>query len=163
MTNPNYLDDKLKKLREEYFIRPNLLLQNIKQEMPNLEKLLETVEGHWNEEDLVYRFYHQSFKVYRIQNVTKSIYGALENLSPHEENKIRDRSYLKLIAEGASGRVWKLEDNQNWNAVCRPMLEAFFHSKYFLRMAIKYGKEYDSTPARMKSGWAALLELYGIR
>lgn len=163
MTNPNDLDGKLKKLREEYLVRPNLLLQNIKREMPNLEKLLEHVESHWNEEDLVYRFYHQSFKVYRIQRITKSIYGALENLSPHQENKIRDQAYLKIIAEGASGRNWKLEDNQNWDAVCRPMLEAFFHSKYFLRMAIKYGKQYDSAPPMLHSGWAALLELYEIR
>jgi hypothetical protein len=30
-------------------------------------------------------------------------------------------------------------------------------------MAVKYGKEYDESPQMMNSGWAALLELYGIR
>lgn len=140
-----------------------LLLSNIKQKLPNLEKHLEGLKDHWREEDLVYRFYHGSWKVYRIQSTTKGIYLSLESISPHEENKIRDPYYLEIIKEGASGREWKHEDNQNWRKVCSPMLEAYFHSKYFLEQAVKYGKKMDKAPLGLPSGWAALLELYGIR
>lgn len=140
----------------------NKLLKNIKKNLPNLEKLLEEIKDHWAEEDLIYRYYHNSFKVYRIQSLTSSILKALNDISPHEDKKIPNESYLKIIADG-SGKVWKPEHNRNWDEITRPMLEAFFHSKYFLEMAIKYGKQYKKAPQLMDSGWAALLELYNIR
>jgi len=43
------------------------------------------------------------------------------------------------------------------------MLEAFFHAKYFLEMAVKYGKQLEEPPQRCPSGWASLLTLYKIR
>lgn len=161
-------DEYLKRVKVSRGIREMLekniaLLGNIKQKLPALEKVLEGTKDHWGEEDSVYRYYHGSFKVYRIQSITKSIYSALESVSPHEDNKIRDPYYLQIVKEGASGREWKKEDNKNWEKVCRPMVEAFFHSKYFLEMAVKYGKKLDKVPLRMPSGWASLLELYGIR
>lgn len=144
------------------------LLRNIKREMPTLERILEQVNDHWGEEDKVYRFYHESKKVYPIQGLTHMIYNALEKISPHRRktNRVPDMYYQQIIHEGMTGREFKLEDNQNWAKTCRPMLEAFWHSKYFLEMAIKYGKAYDhvpKSPERIKSGWAALLELYGLR
>src|SRR6266480_6128328 len=39
-----------------------LLLKNIKEQLPELEKLLAAADDHWGIEDGVYRFYHQSFK-----------------------------------------------------------------------------------------------------
>jgi hypothetical protein len=48
------------------------LLCNIKEKLPQLEELLTQVENHWGMEDGVYRFYHQSFKVYyRLQPLTE--------------------------------------------------------------------------------------------
>lgn len=136
-----------------------LLLKNIKSELPNLEKILERANDHWGEEDLVYRFYHESNKVERTQGTVKGIYEMLEKISPNQDKKISDRYYNQIIKEGL-GAKW---DNKNWAKSCRPMIEAFFHSKYFLRMAIKYGKQYEEPPLMLHSGWAALLELYGIR
>src|SRR5438445_10480854 len=40
-----------------------------KARLPELEKLLEEVSSHWHAEDGFYRFYHQSFKVYGLQEV----------------------------------------------------------------------------------------------
>ena len=155
--------EKLEEIRQ----KERALLINIQRELPSLEKILEHVNSHWGEEDKVYRFYHESKKLYPIQGLTKAIYSALERISPHQTGeKIPDRYYQQIIREGMFGREHKLEDNQNWAKVCRPMLEALFHSKYFLEMAIKYGKEYPQLPSgneRIKSGWAALLELYGLR
>lgn len=138
------------------------LLQNIKKELPNLEKLLDRTEDHWAEEDLVYRYYHYSNKVYRIQRYTWAIYDSLMKISPHE-NGIRNASFMKIIIDGTKNKEFELEHNKKWDEIVRPMLEAFFHSKYFLEMAVKYGNKYDHAPQRIESGWAALLELYDIR
>ena len=147
----------------DFFEKPNKLLKNIKCNLPVLENLANKCDNHLGQEDLIYRFYHQSFRVYQIQNLTGEIYQNLRRISPHDNPDCMNSSFLEIINAGASNRTWKLEDNHNWNGVCRPFLEAFFHSKYFLDMAIKYGKEYDSAPKRISSGWAALLELYNIR
>ena len=45
----------------------------------------------------------------------------------------------------------------------RVFLEAFFHARFFLEMAVKYGKELPASPTLLPSGWAALLCLYNIR
>lgn len=41
--------------------------------------------------------------------------------------------------------------------------EAFFHARFFLKMAVKYGEELDEAPSTLPSGWAALLYLYNLR
>jgi hypothetical protein len=151
------------KKKYDYFEKPNRLLKNIKKNMPRLENLLNACEDHWGQEDLVYRFYHESYKVYRSQDLTIRIYDTLRKISPHKDRTNMNEHYLNILKQGASGRQWKPEDNGNWDEVTRPFLEAFFHSRYFLEMAVKYGKTLDSAPARMPSGWAALLELYNIR
>jgi hypothetical protein len=56
-----------------------------------------------------------------------------------------------------------MEDNRRWLEVTRPMLEAYFHARYFIEMAVRYGDELDAPPASMPSGWAALLYLYDMR
>src|SRR5262245_1886337 len=48
------------------------LLRNLRRDRSELEKLLQGSSDHWGYEDPVYRFYHQSFKVYRLQQQTKS-------------------------------------------------------------------------------------------
>jgi hypothetical protein len=56
-----------------------------------------------------------------------------------------------------------MKHNQQWTAHTRVFLEAFFHAKYFLEMAVKYGKELQAAPTMLPSGWAALLCLYDLR
>ena len=137
------------------------LLRNIKENMQQLEDLLSRAGSHWEYEDPVYRLYHQSFKVYRIQDLTREIIGALMKLAP-EGTKMND-DFKKIYDEGASGKVFEMKHNQNWLFHTRPMLEAFFHAKFFLEMAIKYGKGLDHAPEMLPSGWAALLYLYNLR
>jgi len=150
-------------LLEERPEKQSFLLQNIKSNLPLLESLLKEVESHWGYEDLVYRYYDQSFRVYHAQERSKEIYKALEMISPHTPKRICDEKFNNLIKKGASGIKWVPEHNQRWEEVCEPMVNAFLHAKYFLEMAVKYGKKYDEAPNVMDSGWAALLELYNIR
>jgi hypothetical protein len=53
--------------------------------------------------------------------------------------------------------------NDRWLSETRPIIEAFFHARYFLEMAVHYGQALDKPPNAMPSGWAALLYLYNLR
>lgn len=139
------------------------LLKNIKENLSSLEKILEETNSVWNYEDLMYRFYHCSFKVYAIQYLTKELVKQLEKISPHDNEKIKNEMFLEIISKGAGNISWEREHNKKWSKTCRPFLEAFFHSRYFIEVAVKYGKKYEIIPEVIESGWAALLELYGIR
>ena len=57
------------------------LFSSLKSSLPELEKLLEECSGDWGYEDPVYRFYHQSFKVYALGHATKRIVSALQALA----------------------------------------------------------------------------------
>jgi hypothetical protein len=146
------MDDERAEIKE--------LMANIKASLPELETLLTEVCGAWTYEDLIYRFYHGSFKVYWVQNVTKAIVEKLQGLAP--DLPLNER-FMKIVSEGTN-RVFTVEDNARWDEVTRPMLEAFFHAKYFLEMVVKYGKTLDAPPGSMlSSGWAAVLYLYDRR
>jgi hypothetical protein len=143
------------------------LLINIKAKLPDLEKLLADCTEHWASEDLIYRFYHQSFKVYRLQDYTNRIVMALTALLPEPLRETRtgqplNEWFMEIIAEG-TGKKFKWEHNERWLEETRPILEAFFHARYFLEMGIKYGKELDEAPQMLPSGWAGLLCLYNMR
>jgi hypothetical protein len=138
------------------------LLENIKKNISELEKLLVTVNGDWVYDDAVYRYYHYSFKVYYLQEKTLKIVELLKSISPHEDKGNLNKFFLEIL-EGGTGKIFESSHNKEWSKNCRPILEAFFHAKYFLEMAIKYGKELDEAPACLPSGWAGLLYLYNIR
>lgn len=132
------------------------LLQAIQDNLPELEALLEQTTSHWGYEDPVYRFYHQSFKVYPLQGATQRIVEALTELVPGRQ---LNRWFLEIV-EAGTGKEFTTEVNQRWVAETRPILEAFFHARFFLEMACKYGRELESAPTMLPSGWAALLYLY---
>jgi hypothetical protein len=135
------------------------LLASLHSSLPGLRKLLEECNGHWNYEDGVYRFYHQSFKVYGLQRWTLEIVKALQALAP--DRGLNDW-FLQIVKDG-TGKKFASEHNRRWLAETRPILEAFFHARYFLEMAMRYGEELKTPPATLPSGWAAFLCLYGLR
>ena len=137
------------------------LLDNIKENLPKLVELMEEMSSHLFYEDPIYRFYHQSFKVYSLQEETKKMVEALKSLTP--EGQTFCKEFQEIIDSGASGRKFEPKHNENWTSHTRIFVEAFFHAKFFLEMAIKYGKELKKAPSPLPSGWAALLCLYNIR
>ena len=72
-----------------------------------------------------------------------------------------DPYFAQILSEG-TGLTFAKEHNKRWLEVTRPMLEAFFHARYFLEMAVKYGRELDYPKCLLPSGWAALLYFYSI-
>jgi hypothetical protein len=148
--NVNDLDD-----------RPEVvsLFKRLKSTWPGLETLLRECTSHWGYEDPIYRFYHQSFKAYQLQTRTLGIVEKLQALAP---DRPLNQWFEQIIREG-TGKTFAMEDNKNWLCGARPILEAFFHARYFLEMAVKYGREMEYPPRTMPSGWAALLYLYDLR
>ena len=142
--------------REEY---EKKLLQNIKARLPELEKLLADVEDHWGMEDGIYRFYHGSFKVYVLQGLTEECCKALQSLLPDRPMNIRFR---EIVAEG-TGKDFETSDERDWLRETRAILEAFFHAHYFLKMTCKYGRELETLPDALPSGWALVLYLFDLR
>jgi hypothetical protein len=136
----------------------DLLLKSLKQQLPQMKALLEEMSSHWGYEDAIYRFYHQSFKVYRLQNSTLKIVGALRELAPHLK---LNTWFEQIIAEG-TGKVFDVSHNEDWLRRTRPIVEAFFHARFMLEMATRYA-DLPEPPQTLPSGWAALLYLYNLR
>ncbi|MBA3833855.1 MAG: hypothetical protein H0X34_18570 [Chthoniobacterales bacterium] len=136
--NVNDLDD-----------RPEVrtLFANLKVAMPELKALLENCSGHWAYEDCVYRFYHHSFKAYGLQSHTISIVDKLRSLSPGRE---LNPWFMEIIAPG-TGKTFSSAHNEKWREVTQPILEAFFHARYFLEMAVKYGNALEYPPRSIRA------------
>ncbi len=135
------------------------LFANLKHALPRLEKLFDQTNQHWVYEDKIYRFYHQSFKVFWVQENTLAIVAELQQLAPAREL----HGWFREIIDSGTGKTFTVADNKNWLPVTRPILEAFFHARFFLEMSVKYGRELEYPPRLLPSGWAALLYLYRLR
>jgi hypothetical protein len=133
------------------------LLKRIKAALPQLEALSEDLDHQY--EDRIYRYYHGSFKVYALQTATLKIVEALKGLCP---GRPLNESFSLILKEG-TGQT-RLENNGGeGDAKERRILEAFFHARYFLEMAIRYGKSLDVAPSWLPSGWASVLYLFNLR
>jgi hypothetical protein len=73
-----------------------------------------------------------------------------------------DAWYCQIVKEGTEGD-FRDDTNEHWTEQTRPILEAFWHTKYFLSMMAKYGKELQSAPRVLPSGWASVLCLFSLR
>jgi len=134
------------------------LVSSLKARRPHLEVSLSKVTGHWGFEDPIYRFYHQSFKVYWLQSQTEAIVQELGQLVPGQP---LNPCFLEIVRQG-TGKRFAPEDNSRWTEVTRPILEAFFHARFFLEMAVRYG-DLEEPPTSLPSGYVALLYLFGLR
>lgn len=134
-------------------------LEKFIEQLNNSNLKLKNLLNSLDDEDLVYRFYYQSFKVYWLQHSTEKIRTALQGICPDVE---MDEWFLQIIDEG-TGITFKPEHNEDWLRHTRPIVEAYWHAYYMLRMAVKYGHFYSSPPRILESGFAALLCLYRWR
>ena len=134
------------------------LLSNYTRQREALRRLLDASSDHWGFEDPVYRFYHQSFKVFWLQQQTDAIVRQLSGLLP---DRPLHPWFLEIVRQG-TGKEFATSDNSRWTLVTRPIVEAFFHARFFLEMAVRYAKLED-TPRPLPSGYAALLYLYQLR
>jgi hypothetical protein len=135
------------------------LLANIKTTLPDLKDL--RARATHDSTDAVYRFYHQSFKMYGLQSLTSEIVVALRKLAPTSKQSLH--GWFEEIVAAGTGKQWTQADNAVWTKVTRPIVEAFFHARYFLDVAIESGETLRAPPLLLPSGWAAVLYLYDLR
>lgn len=137
----------------------NELFANLKRNLPKLERLLTEVNDMWGVEDCVYRFYHHSFKLIPYQQMTRTVVRQLKALLP---GRPLNPMFCEIIAAGTRVRFEDTTD-ANWLADTRPIVDAFLHARFFLEMAVKYGRELEFPPTSLPSGWALILYLYDLR
>jgi len=135
------------------------LLHDLKEHLPVLRELLRRASSHWEYEDPIYRCYHGSFKVFALQSQTTAIVDALRAIRPDAP---LNPTFANILSDG-TGHTFSPEANAKWDETARPIVEAFFHARFFLEMAVKYGEELDEAPMPMPSGWAALLYFFKMR
>lgn len=122
--------------------------------------MLEQADDKWVYEDGVYRFYHQSMNVFYLQETTTRVLTAVRELAPHVE---LNKWFMEIVEQGTSKEFDPHRTNDHWTAETRPLLEAFYHARYFLEMVCKYGMIIREPPQTMPGGWPAILYLYNIR
>ncbi|MBU0500548.1 MAG: hypothetical protein KJ558_11375 [Gammaproteobacteria bacterium] len=132
------------------------LLANLKEHSSELMELLDSVSGR-RYEDVVYRFYCGSYKIYGAQENTDAIVEALRKVAP--KGIPLSPIFERIYQAGVSAKQIDAEITEQG----KPILEAFLHARYFLEMAVKYGDELQDQPAYFPCGWAAVLCLYQIR
>jgi hypothetical protein len=135
------------------------LFRNLKRRLPKLEALLAECNDMWGVEDCVYRFYHQSFKLFMYQELTENIAKEMKALLPGRPLN----SWFVTIVESGTGLEFEAKHNDNWLGETRQIVDAFLHARFFLEMAVKYGRDLEFPPNSLPSGWAALLYLYDLR
>jgi len=128
------------------------LLKAMREAHADLKELLKKMESHWEYEDLVYRFYHHSYKAQFAADLGNEVFDRLLSLVPwgHRECPVFVR---RLRAR--CRRPWTMRRS-------RADIELMLHARYFLEMAVRYGRRYKRGPNPMPSGYAALMCLYGL-
>jgi hypothetical protein len=139
--------------------RMNALLLRIKARLPDLVELARTLEEA--EEDGVYRFYHGSNKVFHLQDPVKEAFALVKEIGgevdpPHFE-------FARIVEAGTAQGFQGGRTNANWNAETKPILEAFWHTKYFINMMVKYANELETVESPLDCGMAAVLYLFELR
>ena len=135
------------------------LMNSIKSEVATLIELQRQCDDSGT--DGVYRFYHGSFKVYgRLQPLTEKLVSLFRSLDP-KTNKELD-SFFESIVKDGTGHVFNLSHNEDWATHTRPIVEAYFHARYFLDQLLEATK-LEHPPCLLPEGWAAVLTLFCLR
>src|SRR5688572_2553392 len=163
-------DEKVRKTREQVLqeiaenhnrrhAQAGRLLVNINEHRADIERLLAVYKKE--EPDLVYRFYHQSYKVFIMVELTRQVVNLFHRLAP-DSAKLNDW-YALITTEALSKEFDPDKTNSIWLAETLPVLQGYWHSKYFLEQMLVAAEELDEAPEILPSGWAAVLYLYNLR
>jgi hypothetical protein len=86
--------------------RADDLSQRMKAKLPQLEEWIAEAEDEWSEEDGVYRFYHQSWKVFdRLQPLTEAGFQLIVNIGGETDRPMNGTARSTRKAESASSTI----------------------------------------------------------
>jgi hypothetical protein len=123
-----------------------------------LEELARELEEA--EEDGIYRFYHGSNKVFFLQDPVKAAFTLIKEIGGEDDPP--NSEYARIV-EAGTAHQFSETTNENWEAETKPVLEAFWHTKYFINMMVKYAKELETVEMMVQPGMAAVLYLFKLR
>ena len=137
----------------------------------SLESFLKASSDKWVREDLVYRFWHQSFKVYALQDCTQRGVDIIRSFAP-PGSKLHP--FFEEIVEQGTGVVFEMSHNNDWTKHTRAIVEAFWHVTHIVEMMVKHAPseatqsmekdvEEDGSFHFISSGWATVLEVFNLR
>ena len=160
---PTPEDRYLKKMRgiirsHTHQERINAVFLRIKARLPELEELARDLEEA--EEDGVYRFYHGSNKVFFLQDPVKAAFTLIKEIGGEDDPP--NFEYARIVDAGTAHQSSETT-NAYWDAETKPILEAFWHTKYFINMMVKYAKELETVERLVQPGMAAVLYLFELR
>jgi len=119
------------------------------------------VQQYWVTRTVIYRFYHQSLKVFWAPgSPTKEIVDLMQSLAPHLP---LNAWFMEIVAQGTGKEVRHGNETSVGRRLRAPSLRRSSTPRFFLEMVCKYGKELQEPPQFMPSGWAAVLCLYNLR
>lgn len=109
--------------------------------------------------EMIYRFWHQSFKVFYLQSHTVRIDEMFKELCPPGAEL--SPWFRELIDEG-TGLVFDLSMNDTWSRSVRPIVDAFLHARFLLDRVREVTME-DATARIISYPYATVLELFSLR
>jgi hypothetical protein len=138
--------------------RINTLFLRIKARLPKLEELARNLKEA--EEDGIYRFYHGSNKVFFLQDPVKAAFTLIKEIGGEDDPP--NFEYARIV-EAGTAHQFSETTNGNWEAGITPILDAFWHTKYFINMMVKYANELEAVESPLQPGMAAVLYLFELR
>ena len=108
---------ELERLFQEKHSKANRLLANIKDQVERIRSVYDHFERE--EPDLVYRYYHQSYKVFIMAALIENADKLFKELAP--EGVVVSDTYSE-IAAGGIGKKFHDETNANWQTETLPMM-----------------------------------------
>jgi hypothetical protein len=88
------------------------LLSRIKARLADIDALLTEYAEHWSEEDGVYRFYHQSYKVFgRLQPLTQDGFALISEIGGQDDPPCE--WYCQIVKEGTE-HDFNEKTNDEW-------------------------------------------------
>lgn len=145
--------------RADHRLAVRYLLERFRAGLPGLRWALEGYATVHEPEESMDRFYRRSRKFYRLQDSTLRMLKMLQSVLPHQP--LND-SFMQILREG-SWKVWQKEQDDRWMEETRPILEAFFHARWFTAVCAKYAELLPHAPRTMPGGWGGVLSLYNLR
>jgi predicted Ser/Thr protein kinase len=135
-----------------------VLADNLRAKRAELEALLARINRDY--EDLVYRFYHGSFKAFGMQEETQEIAAAFRSVAP--EGRAFCWMFTELLAAG-TGRKFTDETNGRWMEEVAPIAAAYLHARFLLEMATKVAADANPDCGTIGYPWATILSLFNLR
>jgi hypothetical protein len=134
------------------------LLANLKSQKERLVALRDRCRGDVDS-FVMYRYLHRSWKVYQAQGTINEMLALFLAVAP--QGVPVDAIYSESIKD-ALARKWSESTNENWEAEVGPVVSTYWLMRYFVDECVRC-TDLHETPAMLPEGWAALLEIYGIR